>query len=669
MRGGKLWRIHRVAIYHVVGLLSFLFLTPHSSASAASVHDDKRNNGSGGRLVANLFHRKPTTTPHDTDAGMIIQDHDAQQRRSTFPLDVSSNCSHSNHYYQAKRQFRRWWRPLIKKEQRQLARKAYRMAILASLAYHDFRDEPMHHDANNSHRNSTRNGKGNNSNRTWAFSLVDDPPPAQYLIGGRLADDGKKKLFSRSKRKIRNRTAQHLLSGVGARVQVSICRLQYEFDFRLRQRRHRRASAMEHSKTLAFNNSNQQRSNGTKIIDQCKHNVLTKHEGGKRYHIKYVLTDWHEEQAKIRWHDTDLIIATSGSSELVIAFAGTASPADTVTNIQTLEPISHSGLFNRVDVKEEEVGARSSRNANVTTQPSSLEGNIHRGYLNAYARVIRGKIRKLDNDDVSRSSSILTMTVDEYFNTCIMQQQRRRQQHTSEHSSTGLVTTTKNRDIQHNVTKKKIVDKHSKRRSKTKQTDDTTTCHSTGYRLLDLLRNITTTALQSGHTVHVVGHSLAGALAAIHALDIAMNHISTPIQHFHLWTYGAPEVADSLFFESAGAYSFRMRDFFSDASRYHRYVTQSEMNCEVTDVIASIASKSLNRRAVRRLGGVRGNVIHTIEPLYLPVNGASNGMELHELRNYLSGISTTISSSEYHHDGALSTDFPIQMKSWLGEST
>ena len=312
-----------------------------------------------------------------------------------------------------------------------------------------------------------------------------------------------RRLFSRRKRR-NHTTAQQLISGIGARVQVSICRLQYEFDLRLRQRRHGRASVVKHSKTLVSNNSNHQRSNGTKITDQCKHNVLKKHEGGKRYHIKYVLTDWHEEQAKIRWHDTDLIIATSGASELIIAFAGTASPADAVTNIQTLEPISHSGFFNRVDSEEEAVVGSGSRNA--TTQSSSLEGNIHRGYLNAYARVIRGKIRKLDNDDASngRSSSILTMTLDEYLNTCIMHQRRRRQQHMSEQSSTDLVTTTTNCDVQHNITKKNIIDKHNKRRSKTKQTDHTTTCHSTGYRLMDLLRNITTTALQSGHSVHVV---------------------------------------------------------------------------------------------------------------------------------------------------------------------
>jgi hypothetical protein len=656
-------RVAVVDLIYGLTLLSFLVLVVSSHASWAL--EDKRNErGETWGLVANLFHRNPNaavietaaTSPqlrHDADATISIENHDRQRSCSTPTSDVNqSSCSQRSHAHHSKKQKFGWWRPRIKKERRQLSRRAYRMAILASLAYHDFRDYPIHHDAN---INSTRDtNSSRSSNRMWAFSLADDPPPAQYLLEGRSGNDGKK-LVRRKTTWKHGTTAPKVVSGMVARFHVSICRVKSSFATSRRKGRRKRGLVEKMFTTLVSKNSMQQRTNGTQTPDQCKVNVLKKHEGGKHYNIKYVLSDWHEEQAKIRWHDTDLIIATSGSSELVIAFAGTASPADAVTNIQTLEPISHSGFFHSKDFENKK---KTKRIFNATSiQSSSLEGNIHRGYLNAYARVIRGKIRKLDDDGVhnDHSSSMLTMPLDEYFSTCLVSQQLR---NTSD-SSTEKVN---------NVTTMSIVDKHKKRKKKPRHRDEATTCHSSGYRLMDMLRNITTMALQSGHTVHVVGHSLAGALATIHALDIAMNHKATPIHHLHLWTFGAPEVADSLFFESAGAYSVRMRDFFSDATRYHRYVTQSETNCD-TDVVASIASKSLNRRAVRRLGGVRGNVMHTIEPLYLPVNGTINGMELHELKSYLSGISSTISSSSDYQDVALSTDFPLQMKSWLGEAT
>ena len=181
---------------------------------------------------------------------------------------------------------------------------------------------------------------------------------------------------------------------------------------------------------------------------------------------------------------------------------------------------------------------------------------------------------------------------------------------------------------------------------------------------MDILCNVTTSALRSGRNVHLVGHSLGGALATIHALDVAMNYDrrAAPMERLHLWTFGAPEIADSLFFESAGCLSRRMRDFFADKVRHHRYVTQSTKNCG-TDVVASITSSALNRgRALRRLGGVRGDVIHVNEPSFLLCN--ATGVELHELRTYLRGISSSGSSSR---ENPLLTDFPSHIKSWLGE--
>jgi len=492
------------------------------------------------------------------------------------------------------------------KKQRQLSRKAYRMAILASLAYHDFRDPEdwLVHDGYN---------MTNYNNTSWAFSLADDPPPAPYLAE---YDDGS---VSLSWEKRRNRI-QRIVAGIVARFRVLFCQTRYKVARIVPEKL--RLSKPYH------------RTNMT-AVQQCKQKLLQKHEGGKRYSVDWVLNDWHEEKAKIRWHDTDLIIATSGKSDIVLAFAGTTSAADALTNLQTLEPASHSGLFNQKAV--------------TNSTNSTVEGNIHRGFLNAYARVVRGKIRKI-NKNHSRSTS--TKSLHDYFNKCIIQQ------HAPQSNSTAIATIKQNKS---NNVIMKLVNKRKKRHDKKKdimRKRNKNVCRSHENRLMDILRDVTTNSLQSGQTVHLVGHSLAGALATIHALDIVMNHVDTPIDRLHLWTFGAPEVADSLFFESAGTRSPRLRAFFSDDARFHRYVTQSEKNC-ATDTVASITSKSLNRRVVRRLGGVRGNVIHTIDPSFLLCN--VSGAELHELGTYLSGLSLL---SPKH---TLSTDFSSQMKSWLGE--
>jgi len=48
----------------------------------------------------------------------------------------------------------------------------------------------------------------------------------------------------------------------------------------------------------------------------------------------------------IHWHETDLLIATGKHSKmLILSFAGMASAADAVTNLQTFEPTNHSQIF------------------------------------------------------------------------------------------------------------------------------------------------------------------------------------------------------------------------------------------------------------------------------------------------------------------------------------
>ena len=73
------------------------------------------------------------------------------------------------------------------------------------------------------------------------------------------------------------------------------------------------------------------------------------------YSFDYFFYDWYEPTGVkgLRFHDTDVLISTTSSQEkagsfpdtLVVAFAGTASVADAVTNVQTFEPANHSKFF------------------------------------------------------------------------------------------------------------------------------------------------------------------------------------------------------------------------------------------------------------------------------------------------------------------------------------
>ena len=104
----------------------------------------------------------------------------------------------------------------------------------------------------------------------------------------------------------------------------------------------------------------------------CRQVVSRQAKSGFEFDFQWYLHDWHEPTPLAgKWHDTDLLVATSGDDTLVLSFAGTASAADAVTNVQTFEKVGHSGLFN--------ISA----------------GSIHRGFLNAYSRVERGKVSRI----------------------------------------------------------------------------------------------------------------------------------------------------------------------------------------------------------------------------------------------------------------------------------
>jgi len=121
-----------------------------------------------------------------------------------------------------------------------------------------------------------------------------------------------------------------------------------------------------------------QRSNGRlRRSRSCRQTVLSESNSGLVYLLQWYLHDWHEPTPLVqKWHDTDLLVATSGDDTLVLSFAGTASAADAVTNLQTFEKVGHSGLFHK-----------------------NLTGSVHRGFLNAYSRVERGKVYKIYRND------------------------------------------------------------------------------------------------------------------------------------------------------------------------------------------------------------------------------------------------------------------------------
>ena len=195
-------------------------------------------------------------------------------------------------------------------------------------------------------------------------------------------------------------------------------------------------------------------------------------------------------------------------------------------------------------------------------------------------------------------------------------------------------------------------------------------------------------------------------------LDMVINHPEVPVRKLHLWTFGAPQIADDIFLQSALQIAPRLRSFVDPllpgGGHYHRYVTLSDQ-CQY-DLVVTIAGRALPHstskrgRILRRLGGLRGTVVHLAEPHVLltpeqvsatvvhllldddnvvlsnatkessPVNGTvdstssqssttttRSSIHAHATMNYLRGISR---ESREH---PLSTDLPIDLRQWMGE--
>ena len=506
---------------------------------------------------------------------------------------------------------RRPWR----RKRRTMMRRSYRIAVLAKLAYWDFqlRGDDIHEQQKQHHHLS--------------FSLSDDPAPPLQLLP--LANRGP---VQSGKTDV---MASHSINALMVRLRIWMCRARSK----LAELVLTLANLEAVHYGIALKNKNETNAESLKVSTnaRCQGSLLDRLNTGRRYQIEWALQNWHEpSRTKVRWHDTDLIVATSGKSELVLAFAGTASTKDHFTNVQTFVSVTQSGLFGE--------GTHQVNN-------STMAGSMHRGFLHAYSRVVSGTLLKLCDDSplmgsvknatVPRCEPTLTESLHRRYETCmaIQKQDRRRKR---------------------NKKGKKEKKRRKKENSKDGRRRQRIDCQSHGVKLMDILRDTVTGALESGQTVHLGGHSLGGGIATILALDIIMNFPSVPIARLNLWTYGAPEVADSVFYDWATSNSPRLGRFLSDRRRYHRFVTRAD-NC-ATDFVASIASRAMRGRGARRLGGLRGSAVHPVEPLYLPLGAARSGIEGHFMGNYLKGISDDAPDQE------LTTDFPSPVKTWLGEA-
>lgn len=390
------------------------------------------------------------------------------------------------------------------------------------------------------------------------------------------------------------------------------------------------ASGVSNSVTIVeqYKNPNQQQ-------HSCRHVVQQQHNSGIQYDLQWYLYNWHEPTPLAgKWHDTDLLVATSGDDTLVLSFAGTASAADAVTNVQTFEKVTHSRLFQN-------------------------EGSIHRGFLNAYSRVERGQVYKIASQ---RQSNNLTHSLQQRYGDCYLDSDA---DNTDESANNNTFAVTK--------------DKKKRKRPK---------CRGRDENLMIILRELVNSALVAGHKIHLVGHSLGGGIATLLALDVIINFPSVPISKLHLWTFGAPQVADDVFLQSAMDASPRFKAFVQKKRkrRYHRYVTLSD-KCKA-DVVSTIASKALpshkrglHGHLVRRLGGLRGRVVHIAEPHYLPplisvqtTNNAtavnmeeevptktSSTLGAHRMSSYLQGISRESPSHP------LRSNLPVHVAEFIGE--
>lgn len=370
---------HPILLIFIVVCALFLRLgacadSEDSSSSAAGAIDEFKKHTRTIRTNSTGTRKRRRSGKNDPSP---IAD-DASQQRQQVP-----NCT----YVPPSRRRRRLrFLNVRSRRQRLLSRRAYRMAVLAKLAYYDFQRE---------FDSRSADSKNWSVVQEYSFALVDDPQPPPLLLSSTELKLSARRASQTLETEI---SSKRIIMGgsLVIRLQLFLCRARNSFvkwrksiartimDARNRKEmmeaetqssRTNTTNRARNGNTAGFNQTRPQKNDTIK--NRCRRSLFDKYEAGHRYHVEWALQNWHEaSMPKVKWHDTDLIIARSGDSEIVLSFAGTASAADQFTNIQTFEPVGHSGIFGNA--------------SNIT-----LSGAIHRGFLNAYSRVVTGKIFRL----------------------------------------------------------------------------------------------------------------------------------------------------------------------------------------------------------------------------------------------------------------------------------
>ena len=424
--------------------------------------------------------------------------------------------------------------------------------------------------------------------------------------------------------------------------------------------------------------------------------------------FEYSLYNWHERTIPgVSFHDTDILIASSNQGKLVISFAGTSSTADAFTNLQTFEFANHSSLFH---------GGRpglSNVEGSIHRGFLNAYSRVHQGGVVRLSDQSRNcaSFRRHDMNR-SRHSSFkeqweLVEPLHNRYCHCVDRGQSPSSSKRSKEKSNsrwwmGSALRKGNKshfegnkafDFEASMTEEEIdfFAQGDEGEHQTLHYPNTTSrklrvrrrksggCFSRREKLVDILRDLVTNALTRGAEVFVVGHSLGGGVASLAALDIVVNFPKISLSRLALYTFGAPQLADDVFLKSCMKIAPRLKKFINSKRHFHRFTTISD-DCRV-DVVTNVTKRALashkrnlRGRLSRKIGGVHGHIVHFSEPPYyllteyqyenqskqrnrnpfrrqnanasddLTTNFAANSstktsIAAHQLHNYLEGIS------------------------------
>jgi hypothetical protein len=292
----------------------------------------------------------------------------------------------------------------------------------------------------------------------------------------------------------------------------------------------------------------------------------------RRFTFQYWLFDWYESGvAKLNFHDTDVLIATrDNDGSLVLAFGGTSSAADALTNLQTFEPANHSNFYHGGEMADTTPQLhqphplqprwsswhrrlwKQTNNDNADfndmhhhSNNYTIQGSLHRGFLNAYSRVNRGSALRLccpgpsrprrhhrihpppfhmNHDKRSQPVSYLETTqLHKLFWNCTYETHNHYHDYHHDDQNEKMNGHTNKEDVDAKTKTPTTVSPTKNLQEDNNDATTTTTtakppsvqrrrkgpgCFSKGTNLSSILVDLAATALREGKTVHLTGHSL-----------------------------------------------------------------------------------------------------------------------------------------------------------------